>query len=463
MPSTQGTATPSPTSAGREGRARVSRRRASSLGGPTGPLPRSPRRSGAEPRSRPASTALVTSAGATGTIGSRETDRDVGPPDPRPDDRPIDDDSTPPTALIVDGAGRRPTPGVRPTRPESRRRHRSMPSSGSWPTWSGPSSGSATAPTARCETCGGRPSTTAELERRPGHPVLLGPPPARAWADAPPARSPAPAGREVRPFLVSQKILSISAIWSSRSSATLTSFVFLASPAVLVAFQKRSCSCGVLLQVLGLEVVGPQDPQVVLDQVGPLLLDEDGPALEDLVVRGVELLHAPLHRLGLDAGLGRVVDAAGEVAVGVGRHRGGERSMVESRRSTMRMGRTPSSRVGSCRYGRHLTHGHRTGEPGASAGCRRGVLGARLACRRRRRGASCGPGGWWSRDRAWSPPCDRRPAPRGARRPVRGSATSWPCAIPGATGAAAREAGRRAVAGGEVVVRGTTRREHRQP
>ena len=79
-------------------------------------------------------------------------------------------------------------------------------------------------------------------------------------------------------FLVSQKILSISAIWSSSRWPTAASLVFLASPAVLVAFQNSSCSCGVLLQVLGLEVVGPQHPQVVLDEVGPLLLDEDGRA-----------------------------------------------------------------------------------------------------------------------------------------------------------------------------------------
>jgi len=53
---------------------------------------------------------------------------------------------------------------------------------------------------------------------------------------------------------------------------------------------------GVLLEVLGLEVVGPQHPQVMLDQIGPLLFDDDGPLLEDRVVRAVELLHARLHR-----------------------------------------------------------------------------------------------------------------------------------------------------------------------
>ena len=46
----------------------------------------------------------------------------------------------------------------------------------------------------------------------------------------------------VQPFLVSQKMRSISAIWRRRSSATATSAVCLQSPAALVAFQNRSCS-----------------------------------------------------------------------------------------------------------------------------------------------------------------------------------------------------------------------------
>src|SRR5581483_7677588 len=81
---------------------------------------------------------------------------------------------------------------------------------------------------------------------------------------------------------------------------------------------------GHLLQVLGLEVVGPEHPEVMLDQVGALLLDEDAAG----AVVGVLVLLVPLHdrldRLRLDAGLGRVVDAAGQVAVGVGRGRGAE-------------------------------------------------------------------------------------------------------------------------------------------
>jgi hypothetical protein len=81
---------------------------------------------------------------------------------------------------------------------------------------------------------------------------------------------------------------------------------------------------GVLLQVGRLEVVGPQHPEVVLGEVGPLLLDDQGAGLEGLVVRRLVLLLDGLHRLGLDPGLGGVVDAAGEVAVGVDLLRGAE-------------------------------------------------------------------------------------------------------------------------------------------
>jgi hypothetical protein len=80
---------------------------------------------------------------------------------------------------------------------------------------------------------------------------------------------------------------------------------------------------------------------VVLDHVGPLLLDDQGPGLERLVVGvGVFLLDGA-DRLGLDASLGRVVDAAGEVAVGGGEGRGVEsvfwkatKAAGESKKST---------------------------------------------------------------------------------------------------------------------------------
>src|SRR6266511_1839376 len=81
----------------------------------------------------------------------------------------------------------------------------------------------------------------------------------------------------------------------------------------------------VLLGVLGLEVVRPQNPQVVLHQVGPLLLDDEAPGLVVLCglvgrLLPVGVLIALLDALdgfGLDARLCRVVDAARQVAVGM--------------------------------------------------------------------------------------------------------------------------------------------------
>ena len=78
----------------------------------------------------------------------------------------------------------------------------------------------------------------------------------------------------------------------------------------------------VLLQVIGLEVVRPEDPEVVLHQIRPLLLDEHRSRFEVRVLGPGVLLHAGLDGLGFDAGLGRVVDPAGEIAVGVDRSRG---------------------------------------------------------------------------------------------------------------------------------------------
>ena len=60
-------------------------------------------------------------------------------------------------------------------------------------------------------------------------------------------------GGGAQPFLVSQKMRSISAIWRRRSSATATSVVCLVSPAVFVAFQKRSCSSGYFSRCTGLK------------------------------------------------------------------------------------------------------------------------------------------------------------------------------------------------------------------
>ena len=81
----------------------------------------------------------------------------------------------------------------------------------------------------------------------------------------------------------------------------------------------------VLLEVRRLEVVGPQHPEVVLDQLGALLLDQDGAGAEVGVVVVGDLLDDRLDRLGLDAGLRGVVDAARQVAVGLRRRWSGRR------------------------------------------------------------------------------------------------------------------------------------------
>src|SRR4051794_13307569 len=59
----------------------------------------------------------------------------------------------------------------------------------------------------------------------------------------------------------------------------------------------------VLLEVRRLEVVRPQHPQVVLHQLGPLLLDEQRAGAEDRVLVALVLLTDRFHRLRLDAGL----------------------------------------------------------------------------------------------------------------------------------------------------------------
>src|SRR3954451_6862177 len=80
----------------------------------------------------------------------------------------------------------------------------------------------------------------------------------------------------------------------------------------------------VLLEVRRLEVVRPEHPEVVLDEVRPLLLDQDRAGPEGRVLVALVLLLDRLDRLGLDPGLSRVVDAAGEVAV-----RGGLQARTE--------------------------------------------------------------------------------------------------------------------------------------
>src|SRR3954447_18871657 len=71
----------------------------------------------------------------------------------------------------------------------------------------------------------------------------------------------------------------------------------------------------VLLEVRRLEVVDPQHPQVVLDELGALFLDQDRAGPEVVIVVVGHLGDDRLDRLGLDPSLGRVVDAARQVAV----------------------------------------------------------------------------------------------------------------------------------------------------
>ena len=87
-------------------------------------------------------------------------------------------------------------------------------------------------------------------------------------------------------FLVSQKISAISSILASSSSALPASMLALGAGRAgeLGRLVDEGVQLGVLLEVRGLEVVGPQHPQVVLDQLGALLLDQDRAGAEVGVV-----------------------------------------------------------------------------------------------------------------------------------------------------------------------------------
>jgi hypothetical protein len=73
----------------------------------------------------------------------------------------------------------------------------------------------------------------------------------------------------------------------------------------------------VLPEVLGLEVVVPQDVEVVLDELGAFLLDVDAARLEQGVVAGLVHPNDLVAGLGLNTRLLGVVDPAGDIAMRV--------------------------------------------------------------------------------------------------------------------------------------------------
>jgi hypothetical protein len=75
---------------------------------------------------------------------------------------------------------------------------------------------------------------------------------------------------------------------------------------------------------------------LMLDQFGALLLDDQAAGAERRVGVLLELLVDGLERLGLDPGLSRVVDAAGQVAVRMGDGLGFEQAREQPHGSTFR-------------------------------------------------------------------------------------------------------------------------------
>ena len=93
------------------------------------------------------------------------------------------------------------------------------------------------------------------------------------------------------------------------------------------AVPEQLMQVGELLEVLLGEEVGPKHHEVMLDLLGALLLDDDGAGLEMLVVRVVVLLERLQAGERLDLGLRGVVDAAVQIAVGMGFGGVGEKSL----------------------------------------------------------------------------------------------------------------------------------------
>src|SRR5512144_1423907 len=106
----------------------------------------------------------------------------------------------------------------------------------------------------------------------------------------------------------------------------------------------------VLLEVVRLDVVRTKDPQVVLDEVRPLLLDHHSSGPERRVVVRLVLLADRLDRLGLDPRLRGVVDAARQVAVCRDGPPGGEHGRDEhGRKQTREQSHVASPSVGGVR------------------------------------------------------------------------------------------------------------------
>src|SRR5215475_8742642 len=86
-----------------------------------------------------------------------------------------------------------------------------------------------------------------------------------------------------------------------------------------------------------LEIVRPQHPQVVLDQLGALLLDDQRPGAELRVVVRLVFLADRLDRFGLDPGLRRVVHPTWQVAVGPNDGRRGQEAWQSHQDSSGRI------------------------------------------------------------------------------------------------------------------------------
>src|SRR6186997_3155808 len=86
---------------------------------------------------------------------------------------------------------------------------------------------------------------------------------------------------------------------------------------LLRGLPERLVDARMLLEVLRLEVVAPEDVEMMLHELRALLLDVDAASAEQRIVAGLVLLDDAEARLGLDAGLLGIIDAARDVAVGV--------------------------------------------------------------------------------------------------------------------------------------------------